>query len=454
MTTRPLRSGVMGVWRKLFGWAIAGVVVVVATCTKTSPVKERLTWQFACPDSTVSIRLARNDTVIDSLTDIPLSRGIANVPEYHDCQRFIDSSGGYGSVYAIFAAYRLRRLDSASVGEQLPVGTIYTPDGTYGALGIKPGFNCLYLTKSAGKWTALMVNRGQGRTAAACAGQDSTSSNPSTGQPLDVIMQVVGPVFPPHFGPRDYPPVARWDWDSVNGKQYIGIRCGAAWCEVGAHGFKPSRPYEGPTLVFDRTPAGALPARMTERVQRIKGWYDVQQLAAADDGSTQHPSSVRGILIPSPVLDTINWLGQALALKFYKNRWIHVAFAILDGDYGKWNFRRGTNKIFLCYGAEASSSCSIPALAHSDSPSTTLLNSCPQDPTDKTLHWWAKTVSATGDTTYSCVKRMDHLAQVGAFMGSLGPGAQYRIPGAARWRFLLNDESTWVSCPTGCCTKQ
>lgn len=453
MTTRLLQRGVMGVWRKALGLVIAGIAVVAATCGKTTSVTVPPTWQFACPDSTIMIRLARNDTTIDSVTDIPLSQRIANVPEYHDCQRFIDSSGAYGSVYAIFAAYRLRRLDSASVGEQLPVGTIYTPDGTYDALGIKPGFNCLFLTRSAGKWSAVMVHRGQGRTAAACNRQDSTSSNPLTGQPLDVIMRVVGPVFPPRFRPNDYPPVARWDWDSVNRKQYIGIRCGAAWCEVGAPGFQPSPPYDGPTLVFDRTPAGALPARMRDRVQLIKGWYDVQQLAAANDGSSQHPSSVRGTLIPSPVLDTVNWRGQSFALKFYRNRWIHVAFAILDADYGKWNLRRGTNKILLCYGSADTTSCSIPVPAPSEGPLTTSLTSCPPDPTDKTLHWWAKTVSATGDTSYSCVKRMDHLAQVGAFMGALGPGAQYSIPGAARWRFLLNDESTWVSCPTGCCTK-
>ena len=450
--TRPAGRRLIVGWNGVVG-LVVGIALVAVACAKPEPVAEP-TWRFDCPDSAIRIRLVRHDTALDTISDIPLSHGIANVPEYHDCQRFIDSTGAYGSVYAIFAAYRLKRLDSAGGALTVPVGTIYTPDGTYDPLGIKPGFNCLWLTKNGSKWTAVMVHKGQGHTAAACNAQDTSSATP-TGQPLEVKAEVAGLHFPLlGFGAGDYPPVARWDWDSVHGQQYIGIRCGAAWCQVGAAGFQPSHPYNGPDLVFDRTPAGNLPEHMAKRVQRIRGWYDVQRLAAYGDGSAQHPSAVWGTLIPAPVLDTVNWRSQHFALDFYRNRWIHVAFAIMSGDYGKWNLTRGTNKIFLCYGTTESGSCAITTAARTEGPSTTPLVNCPPDPTNSSLRWWARTVSAKGDTTYGCVLRMDHQAQVTAFMSTMAPGTKYSIPGAARWRFLSNDESTWVSCPSGCCTKQ
>jgi hypothetical protein len=40
---------------------------------------------------------------------------------------------------------------------------------------------------------------------------------------------------------KDIPPVARWDYDTANHQQYIGLRCGGEWCEVGHSGFENIR---------------------------------------------------------------------------------------------------------------------------------------------------------------------------------------------------------------------
>ena len=452
MTTQPLRGGGIGVRRRGFSLVTVALAAVVVTCEKNPsvrPVREIGTWHFTCQDGAVSIRQILRDSITDSVRGIPLSGPIANIPEYHDCQRFIDSSGSYDSVYAIFAAFHLDTLDSALASGLIPVGTIYTPDGTYGPLGIKPGFNCLILGKQGSLWSAVMVPRGQGQSAADCSGV-----SPAGGHPLVVRLEHV--LHAALFKPSDYPPVARWDWDSVHTQQYIGIRCGGAWCEIGAQGFQPSAPYEGEPVSFEKPPGISWPLQATERVQRIKGWYDDQRLAS--DGPVQHPSVVRGRLIPSPLLDMVNWRQQHSALAVYKNSWVHVAVAIMDGDYGKWNLGRGLNKIFLCYGTAAPRSCPMPISAKQENPSSIELNSCPADPTDHTMRWWAKTESANGTTSYSCVQRMDHLAELMAWKAlhpstSSPASAGFIIPGAARWRFLLNDESTWVSCPTGCCSK-
>jgi hypothetical protein len=395
-------------------------------------------WRFQCPDESVLIQgvdtSGGQDTVLDTITSIPLSEPVVNIPEYHDCQRFIDSSG-YGSVYAIFAAFL---LDTVSGGQAAPVATIYTPDGTYPTLGIAPGFNCLLLFKAGDTWNANMVPRGQGKENADCTSRPPNAAATT----LQVKAQ---PIEGATFDAGDYPPVARWDWDSVNGKQYIGIRCGAEWCEVGATDFVQSEGYSGSPLSFDPIPGIVVPARATERVQRIKGWYDAQRLA-----SGTAPGDVRGLLIPHPALDLINWRDDAL--DFYKPNpgWVHVAYAIMDGDYNKWNLKMGKNKISFCYGTAAPTSCNVPAGPRDDGSSMSLTG-CKEDPTDATMRWWAKTESRTA-ITYTCVRRMDHLGQINAWKVN-HPGVVVRIAGTARWKFLWNDESTWMSCPTGCCTK-
>jgi hypothetical protein len=74
------------------------------------------------------------------------------------------------------------------------------------------------------------------------------------------------------------PPVARWDWDEKNGRNYIGVKCGGAWCEIGPPGLVRSTPKKNP---FNR--------------DLIKGYYDEQYLS---DRGGRERTKVFGSILP------------------------------------------------------------------------------------------------------------------------------------------------------------
>ncbi len=414
---------------------------------------------FRCPDlagvliPVIGQTNAGHDTVLAILKGVPLSGPIASIPEYHDCQRFIDSSNRYIDIFAIFAAFRLDTVDTLRAVASMPMATIYTEGGNYPALGIRPGFNCLFLAHTSDGWNATMIPWGTDRSD--CADGHITPGA-GVGTDLSVLQQVVST----KFRARDFPPVARWDRDRLDREYTIGIRCGGAWCEVGRKGFAPSAGYNGPYLRFDPI-GGVRPSPVAEaRVQMIKGWYDVQRLALPTAAGIQ-PTPFRGFLIPHPALDSLAWLhwttnATASLDSYYAVGWLHVGYAYMEGDYPKWNFRKGTNKIYMCYG-ELGRNCRIPPpLPAPEKPSAyTTLEQCPADPTITTRHWWAKTISEAGTVTYVCIERMDHRKDLLGWLNqSAYTNVSFSLPATARWRFLIKDESGWWGCPTGCCTKQ
>jgi hypothetical protein len=341
----------------------------------------------------------------------------------------------------------------------MAVATIYTPDGNYPSLGIERGFNCLFLSRNATSWSALMVPWGVDKND---CGDGHITPGPTNSTKLDVLQQAVGA----GFRPSDFPPVARWDRDKGDSLYIIGIRCGAAWCEIGKTGFQPSPGYSGPALAFDAIGGVTPSAAEQHRVQTIKGWYDVQRLAVVTAAGSIEPTSFRGFLIPHPMLDSLSWLrwntDASAALSAFAGRgWINVGYAVMEGDYPKWNFKRGVNKIYFCVGvppttgvSAAAPKCPFPPGTSPEPPSTTSLTSCPPDPDNTALQWWAKTVSSAG-TTYVCIARMDHKADLAALASDMAAkGYSVRLPATGRWRFLKADESSWYGCPTGCCTKQ
>jgi len=429
-----------------------------AACRPTEP---RRIAPFQCPEGAIRIPIViktmHGDSLVQTIDDIPVSGPVAGIPEYHDCQRFIEGNK-YTSVFAIFAAFRLDAVDTLNALVNLmPMATIYTPDGAYPALGIEPGFNCLFLERNSRGWKAKMIPWGIDKKN--CADGHITPSS-AVGTELSVRYQNTAP--PLVFGARDYPPAARWDRDSQDSVYTIGIRCGRAWCEVGRQGFVPSAGYNGPTLSFDPI-GGVVPSPLAQaRVQRIKGWYDVQRLAVPSEGGI-HPTSFRGFLIPHPALDSLawwNWKAQPNAPleSYYALGWIHVGWAYMEGNYPKWNFRKGKNKIYMCYGT-LGEDCEFPApLPEGEKPTgSPNLEDCPRDPTDPnpSHRWWARTTSQDGNTTYVCIKRMDHRNDLLAWANVAGnQGITFSIPATARWRFMPKDESGWWGCPTGCCTKQ
>lgn len=414
--------------------------------------------RFQCPEGSVEIAIVTQgkggqDSILAVFDDIPLSHPVATIPEYHDCQRFIQGDR-YVSLFAIFAAFRLDTIDTLAHTVSAPMATVYTPDGTYSPLGIQTGFNCLFLARSSsGTWTAKMIPWGIDRNN--CADGHITPS-PGVGMDLAVRADSVDT----KFSANDFPPVARWDRDSLDRQYTIGIRCGRAWCTVGQPGFAPSVGYSGPPLTFERIGAATPSTLQQRRVQAIKGWYDVQRLALPLTGGAIGPTGFRGYLIPHPLLDSLAWLkwtasATASLDSFHGLGWIHVGYAVMEGDYPKWGYSKGRNKIYMCYGT-LGDKCTLPnPLPTQEQPSILSLDSCPADPTNAGRRWWAKTVSESGHTTYVCIKRMSHRDALMTWVSAAQtPSLSFSIPATARWRFMPVDESSWFGCPTGCCTKQ
>jgi len=392
----------------------------------------------------------RLDTLnnIDTVTagDLPLIRRIANLPEFHDCQRFVvpsqaanaDSTGlAYGPLVAIWAAdslgMRPEEPPARLPGEREwsaaePVALIYEWEGgtAYGPLGIAPGFNCLYLSHDGSKprnWKATLVSLGPKYSEC----DRAYPANLAGGTALQVRP------LPPQQGvlPDSIPPVARWDWDYERHQQYIGIRCGGQWCEVGAQGFVSSRAVSsfGMTPALVRTMAEAIPGIAPEafpsgtkeedlRVVSIKGWYDQQQLDLRDDNGKPVLTRIVGTVFPHPAL------GRA---PFMTGKWTPVAYAYVTDDYaGKVRLKKGWNRIYLCNDSAGECRAKGPA-------------TCPIDPGPPAVKWWMRIaqVGATGEDY--CVHRRTH-------GGMAIPAA------AARWNWYELDAKTWVQCGLACCT--
>jgi len=464
----------------LQGWTavvlLAGLVVAARTGSRAEPqglpADTAAVERPECPHDSLIVKLiSEKGRFLRLVNSIPLSDPISDVPEFHDCQRFVRRIsflqwllGGrprerYDSLYAIFAAFKLDTLPAALEGNGVPVATIYSYGGTYEPLGIKPGFNCLVLSGTPGAWVAKMLPQANSADSS-CEGMHIDESAPGT--PLTVFETPAPPVgdhVP--FDSTNYPPVARWDWDGVN--QYIGIACGTTWCEIGPPGFSPSPIYQGPDIQFDDIPVLAATVTQRRQVTRIKGWYDDQQLDRAGPEGRHIVTGVRGWLFPNPELED-GLLDRPQSVAALRGVWVHVATAFLNGNY-KANLRRGANKIYMCHeSAGQLGSCKMPAAAGSSSlaiqmaqlpvspPFTRPLNACDVDPTDGLKRWWRIQPEA-GPALYVCVKRRDHYSDLEHYRAQ-HQNVRVWIPATARWRWLLDDAGAWHKCETGCCTGQ
>ena len=407
---------------------------------------------------------------------------IRDIPEFHDCQRFIvqNTSGGfqYDSLYAIFAVSDLARIE-----ERLPstvpcaecflrlgrpgrtppamefqplrerattlgvvAARIYA-EGDYRPLGIRRMHDCLYLFRADTLWGALMVPV-----------KDASSD---CRKPIDPAIPWGTELEVRRFvteGARaeDYPAVARWDWDGAGREQYIGVKCGTAWCEIGRPGFVSSPLPRVHPLV----------ARDLGRTARIKGWYDEQFLAVVDDEGNTTPSLIRGRVFPALELDhvrTSDTSVSASATGVFVD-WTVVAWIVLDtlpmaapggpallaggpsllrGQVGQYNTRLNfesrvdastpvtrseLNRLEMCHGT--SDECHVSKSAWPQ------LASCSTDG-----QWWARVVAPSERLKYLCVTRRGHENLRGTFS----------VPGTARWRWMASDEGVWNACGQGCC---
>lgn len=382
-------------------------------------------------------------TTVDTATaaDMPLTQRIANLPEYHDCQRMVVTPARdpqapatrhtFGPLVAIWAADSLAlRFPGASLdqpparmaSEAVPIATVYTWDSTagYAPLGIRPGFNCLYLWHDGApvpRWRAAMVKRWEGPKG--CG--ESLDPERVNGTPL----QVETVPLPDGLLPSDIPQVTRWDWDSTTAQQYIDIRCGDQWCQVGPPGFKPTG-IQLPAGLTEST-IQSLPditdrSATTGEIRRaflLKGWSDEQQLDLPGATPSQPVlTSTIGTAFPHPTLDRAT---------FDSGAWTTVGYLAVTEDYdGATRLERGISRLQLCQGT--AEQCRAPAGI-----------SCTAKDQDPAHPWWGRTISQAGTVSeVRCVKRRDH-------------GGRAIPAAAARWNWNELDAKTWAACGGGCC---
>lgn len=348
---------------------------------------------------------------------VPLSDETLNIPEFHDCQRFIVGTGKdrhYDALFAVFAADRLNRLDSviAEAGDttlMVPSATIWTDGGKYSALGITGASTCLYMWREAGAWKA--------RTLPASADNQNCTQRrvfyPVREERGELDLSVVPTSFA-GLSHADYPAVARWDWDAARGEHYLGIKCGAAWCEIGRKGFTPSPNRDDP---------GGTP--LQRRVVMVKGWYDRQYLATPH-GAPVTPSEVEGIITPVPELDGMDDLTAF-------NQWTRVATVNLlqpSPEYkAKYNWD-GRSTMSLCHGTRSNCFGWVRTIL--------LWWTIPRCGAAYGKRWWVRTVASDGSKMERCVYRWDM-------------GTEHHVIGTARFRWLARDETSWKRCTNGCC---
>jgi hypothetical protein len=251
----------------------------------------------------------------------------------------------------------------------------------------------------------------------------------------------------PEYQDADYPPVARWDWDPVHHQYYIGIKCGAAWCEVGQSGFTASNTHAG--LAQDFFPAPDPNNLLERRVVEIKGWYDEQPLAVYDRTlGTIRPTALIATVFPDYGLDAIRdqsafdgeWVRMARVALRLHHPWamgdIDQTLEDLSNYILKFNFALTgdspvLNEVFICRGS--AQACGVPAAFTTDE--------CDPETTDG-ADWWVKLRRAGQEndsrSLYGCVTYR---------MVTMG----FRIPGTVRFRWLADDEGAWVPCVLGCC---
>jgi hypothetical protein len=375
---------------------------------------------------------AGSEPTQDDMLEFTSVGATTNVPEYHDCQRLREMKPGatqpeYGALAAVFATEGLAMLsDSALSADRKLVAMVFLPfGGSYAPLKMNGTYHCLFVRAVHGKadsaWMIPVANEAQ------CA----------TGVPDAMFSEVtrlaahVAPQ-PAALGAADIPPVARWDWDPQTRTQFIGVRCGGRWCEIGQRaGFSTSPQYAG--IGYPGT------ARLTS----IKGWYDEQHLAeyAPESPGGENVLTIAnnlGTFVPHP--DLAAWAGAKDA-ETPDGRWNRVGVVYLRPKVGSY----AASFNFFATGAPPGSLGALVEICRGTaaqcSPSAVLqiaATACTPQRGNANRKWYARISRPDGRTKYVCVVYRKH-------------PAGFAMPAVVRWRWDPKDERGWASCPQGCC---
>ena len=466
-------------------WALVTVVLVLSGCPKevVPPVEDGGFFLnlVECPHDWMG-HVRNQDSLVEAGSFV-LPGATTNVPEFHDCQKLVAVTGNewsYLEIAAVFGAFDLAARWDSVEANAAPESTladtarttrfngdpaaaaslesVLTPplhtsasetspsarsawgileivsEGTYAPLGIGVGFNCAFLYSAGTVLQVRMIHYpGQQEPDCRLAADPDTLGG--------AVLSVTRTTSSRFSEVNDYPAAARWDWDPEKRIQYIGVRCGAGWCEIGPGGFHRS--------MLPPQAAGLNVA--AARVQAIKGWFDQQRLAPPAVTDPASPDPGWGTVFPDPGLGT-------RTSPDFEDTWLLVAQVAIDSSlegYGaKLNLHPARsdgimNRIYLCKGTFArcrASADGTPAIA-GRVPTAATEPKCPTDvvgvlPEDAES-WWAAILPPEGDVGFRCVIRRDHAAALTA----LG----LTLPGSARWRWRNHDETIWTRCDLGCC---
>jgi hypothetical protein len=328
------------------------------------------------------------------------------IPEYQDRQRFEKPGNGspYDPVTCIVARPRLNAVTDFSKGVTVAVIDVDTTDaanpgqriapkdlgGSYKALNLWSGWNCLVIRYDGTKWAARMVPTDVNTRA--CVADFSKPAN-------DVQITAVSD---PNAGTNDYPPVARFVMD-VNWKAGIGVRCGMAWCTIGIPPGQVKNALQ---------PAPGLGSSGHFHAS-IPGWYDDQRLAVTDAGNVP-PIKPQ---MEASIIPHYN-LGAFTIDKNFDVGRTPVASVYFSSDptgskYDTiWSFKKSTDL----------ASENLIELQH--------------DKTKGRDDGWTVYINGVLNTKLHVVRH--------------GHGGMV-IPGTARWAWSETDETLWVRCDDGCC---
>ena len=357
---------------------------------------------------------------------------IASIPEFHDCQELATGDpAGYGPLVGIFVTRDFALRDSSdrapdSTDKVTPRAVIrnFGPGAyTAGLLNFPEGFSCVWLSSEGGSWSATVTFVG--------ATPDCSDRKGKQGQ--SVTLPASYPPRPPEpLGDRDYPRVARWQWDPAAHHHYFGIKCGSNWCQFGGSGEVPPNPSEVPEFTPIAGPVG--PPDHQHRVKEVMGWYDQQDLAEVITvgGKRQLRPAVLARIFPHPQLDQVS-------LSDFGG-WVQSAFVYMDGSLDKYekglHLNQGYTEIALCQGT------SCPGLPAEQLQRCTISDADSRPGGETARKWFARIRPVRGanetNTFYHCVTKEQH--------------PEIRIPGTARWRWSNDDEKIWIRCTNGCCT--
>ncbi|HUF68763.1 MAG TPA: hypothetical protein VMM79_08890 [Longimicrobiales bacterium] len=318
-------------------------------------------------------------------------------PQYHDCQDLIEVGRSDSLIYTaragVLATIEAQVIEDSAFQVRNTVGIRVAfvqrlAGADYANLRLDRDSACIYVAApdpAEGRdWRAAVIE---------CSGP--VVNWPDV--PDDRKLRVNRLTYPghPQFNFVDYPPVARWEWDTEDSVQAYGFKCGSGWCLAGV-----KRP------VVDMTEYGSTPEEI------IHGYRDEQFLADSTHAvpSNGWPSGIWAVLVPHPRLRVVTKARMKAAGGFPAGV-VHVRGLDPTGN------EHATRKYVAKYGFDPSGGTDVVRIFFSDTSGVSIRR------------------GANEVKTRQMVYR------------NLG------VPPfpAVRWAWSLRDEDQWWPCPEGCC---